>query len=34
MKGGGGVWGPIPMPANKVTQEEAKTLVQWVRAQK
>ena len=34
MKGGGGVWGPIPMPANKVTQDEAKTLVQWILAQK
>ena len=34
IKGGGGVWGPIPMPANKVTPEEAKTLVQWVLAQK
>ncbi len=34
MKGGGGVWGPIPMPPNKVTAEEAKTLVQWILAQK
>lgn len=33
-KGGGGVWGPIPMPANKVTPDEAKILVQWVLSQK
>ena len=30
-KGGGGVWGSIPMPANpQVTEAEAKTLAQWV----
>lgn len=34
VKGGGGVWGPIPMPPNKLTPEEAKTLVQWVLSQK
>lgn len=34
IKGGGGVWGAIPMPPNKVTPEEAKTLAQWVLAQK
>lgn len=32
-KGGGGVWGNIPMPANNVTEAEAKQLVQWVLAQ-
>ncbi|QXI26058.1 c-type cytochrome [Pseudomonas vanderleydeniana] len=25
-----GNWGPIPMPANPVTEEEAKTLASWV----
>lgn len=31
VKGGGGVWGAIPMPANpQVTEAEAKALVQWV----
>jgi cytochrome c len=30
IKGGQGVWGPIPMPPNKVTDEEAKKLVAWV----
>ena len=25
-----GNWGPIPMPANPVTEEEAKTLATWV----
>ncbi len=31
MKGGAGVWGPIPMPANpQVNAAEAKTLVTWV----
>lgn len=30
-KGGTGVWGQVPMPANpQVTAEEAKTLVAWV----
>jgi cytochrome c len=28
--GGGGVWGTIPMPPNPVSQDEAKTLVEWV----
>lgn len=33
-KGGSGVWGPVPMPANaKVTPEDMKTLVQWALAQ-
>ncbi|MDZ5455612.1 c-type cytochrome [Azohydromonas lata] len=31
MKGGAGVWGPVPMPANpQVSADEAKTLVKWV----
>jgi len=31
MKGGKGVWGPIPMPPNpQVNAEEAKKLVEWV----
>ncbi len=34
MKGGGGVWGQMPMPANAVTPEEAKKLVDWVLSQK
>ena len=35
MKGGSGVWGPVPMPANpQVTEAEAKQLVQWVLGQK
>ncbi|HJV28532.1 MAG TPA: c-type cytochrome [Aromatoleum sp.] len=29
-KGGSGVWGQMPMPANPVTPEEAKTLANWV----
>lgn len=33
VKGGSGVWGPIPMPPNKVTEAEAKTLAAWVMAQ-
>ena len=35
MKGGAGVWGPVPMPANtQVNAAEAKTLVAWVLSQK
>ena len=35
LKGGAGVWGPVPMPANaQVTLAEAKQLVAWVLAQK
>jgi cytochrome c len=34
IKGGSGTWGQIPMPANAVTPEEAKTLVTWVLSQK
>lgn len=28
--GGKGVWGPIPMPPNNVTPDEAKKLATWV----
>lgn len=35
LKGGSGVWGPIPMPANgQVTEAEARTLVKWILTQK
>jgi cytochrome c len=35
LKGGAGVWGPVPMPANaQVTPAEAKQLVAWILAQK
>lgn len=35
LKGGGGVWGAIPMPANtQVSEAEARTLVKWVLTQK
>jgi len=35
MKGGSGVWGAVPMPANpQVNEAEAKELVQWVLSQK
>ena len=30
IKGGGGVWGQMPMPPNAVTPDEAKKLVTWV----
>jgi cytochrome c len=31
LKGGSGVWGPVPMPANpQVTEAEAKKLVTWI----
>jgi len=34
-KGGAGVWGPVPMPANtQVSEAEAKTLAAWVMSQK
>ena len=33
MKGGAGVWGPVPMPANpQVSEGEARILVKWVLA--
>jgi cytochrome c len=28
--GGGGVWGPIPMPPNPVKEDEAQLLVDWI----
>jgi cytochrome c len=35
MKGGAGVWGPVPMPANtQVNEAEAKKLAAWVLSQK
>ena len=35
IKGGAGVWGPVPMPANaQVSPEEAKKLAAWVMTQK
>ena len=35
MKGGSGVWGPVPMPANpQVNEAEAKQLAAWVLTQK
>ena len=34
-KGGSGVWGPVPMPANtQVNEAEAKKLAAWVLSQK
>ncbi|MDY7578079.1 c-type cytochrome [Herbaspirillum sp. RTI4] len=34
MKGGGGVWGAVPMPANtQVSAAQAHTLVKWVLSQ-
>ena len=32
IKGGQGVWGPIPMPPNKVTEDEAKKMVVYILA--
>ena len=35
LKGGAGVWGPVPMPANaQINADEAKKLVAWILAQK
>ena len=35
LKGGSGVWGPVPMPANaQVNEAEAKKLASWVLTQK
>lgn len=35
IKGGSGVWGPVPMPANaQVNPDDAKKLVAWILAQK
>jgi len=30
LKGGSGVWGPVPMTPNKITEAEAKQLVTWI----
>ncbi|MCF7202593.1 c-type cytochrome [Pseudomonas oligotrophica] len=32
--GSQGVWGPIPMPPNGVTDEEAKILAEWILTHK
>lgn len=35
LKGGSGVWGPVPMPANpQVSEAEAKKLAAWVLTHK
>ena len=35
IKGGSGVWGPVPVPANaQVNPDEAKKLVAWILTQK
>jgi cytochrome c len=35
IKGGSGVWGPVPMPANpQVSEAEAHSLVKWILEQK
>ena len=35
IKGGAGVWGPVPMPANpQVSEADAKKLAAWTLAQK
>ena len=35
IKGGAGVWGPVPMPANaQVSADDAKKLATWVLTQK
>ena len=35
LKGGSGVWGPVPMPANaQVTPADAKALVAWILTMK
>ncbi|SRR5450830_344879 len=33
-KGGGGVWGAMPMPPNQVTDAEALELAKWTLSQK
>lgn len=32
IKGGQGVWGPVPMPPNKVTDDEAKKMTAYILA--
>lgn len=35
IKGGSGVWGPVPMPANPtLSPADSKTLVNWILTQK
>lgn len=35
MKGGSGVWGAVPMPANtQISEADAKTLMNWILAMK
>lgn len=35
LKGGAGVWGAVPMPANpQLSEPEARTLVKWILVQK
>ena len=34
LEGSFGTWGKVPMPANQVTEAEARTLVKWVLALK
>lgn len=35
MKGGSGVWGAVPMPANpQINQADAETLVKWILSMK
>jgi cytochrome c len=34
LKGGGGVWGSAAMPANQISESDARTLVRWVLSQK
>jgi cytochrome c len=34
IKGGSGNWGAVPMPANNVTEAEARQLAQWVLSRK
>jgi len=33
LEGSFGTWGQVPMPANPVTEAEARTLVKWVLSQ-
>lgn len=34
INGGSGAWGPMPMPPQSVTPEEARALVTWILSQK
>jgi cytochrome c len=35
LKGGSGVWGAVPMPANpQVSEADARTIVKWILSQK